>query len=49
MFDAGSTRINGQALIPGDPKDLVGVVGMDGIPIIENGDNMAMVRSGRCQ
>lgn len=39
----------GQTLIPGDPKDLSGIVGLDGIPIVENGQNMAMIRSGRCQ
>ena len=40
---------NGQSLIAGEPKDLKGIVGIDGIPIIENGQNMAMIRSGRCE
>ena len=41
--------LKGQALIPGEPNDLVGIVGMDGIPIVKSGANMAMLRGDRCQ
>ena len=49
MITYNEKVVNGQTLIPGEPKDLDGIVGIDGNPIIDSGTNKARMLGPRCE